>query len=170
MEEIILAGSRIPLTGRILVDEDKLLDQLDLLRLNLPGALEEAKEILRQQEEIVLQAEQHAKEIIEAAQARAAQLLNETEIIQQAELAAKQLEQQVQQECNAALEHTMVEIDRMQRQVQQELEEMRAEAIAECTEIQQGADEYADHTLKNIEQKLNDMLRVIHNGRQQLRE
>ncbi len=170
MEELILASPRIPLTKRTLVDEEKLLDLLDLLRLNLPAALEQAKEVIRQKEEILLQAEKSAQEVIEAAQSRATQLLSETIIVREAELEAEQLRQQVQQECDNALQQTLADIDRQRHQIHQELEEMRSAAIAECQEIQQGADEYADTVLKNIEQQFHEMLRVIQNGRQQLRE
>ncbi|NEO66806.1 MAG: DivIVA domain-containing protein, partial [Moorea sp. SIO4G2] len=47
-------------------------------------------------------------------------------------------------------------------------EQMRQMTLAECEEIQNGADAYADGVLYNIEQHLSDMLRVIRNGRQQL--
>jgi cell division septum initiation protein DivIVA len=164
VEEIILASPRIPLIGRTLVDEEQLLDQLDLVRLRLPAAFEHAEKIVRQKEEIVLQAEEYAEEIIDAAEARAAQIMNEMGIIRQAEQEADLIRQQLQQEYAAA----QAEIERMRRQAQQELEQMRQRAIADCEEIQQGADAYADSVLKNIEQQLTDMLRVIHNGRNQL--
>ena len=45
---------------------------------------------------------------------------------------------------------------------------MQQRAIVEAEAIEQGADNYADSVLENIEQHLNDMLRVIRNGRQQL--
>lgn len=168
LEEMVLASPHIPLTRRTMVDEEQLLDQLDLVRLHLPAAFQEAQAIINQKKEIILQAEQYAEEIIETAKARAAQIVDEMAIVRQAELEAEQIRQQVQQECDAAQEYTFAEIDRVRRETQQELEEMRSRAIAECEEIQQGADEYADRVLQNIEQQLNDMLRVIHNGRQQL--
>lgn len=168
LEEMILASPHIPLTRRTLVDEEKLLDQLDLVRLNLPTAFQEAQAIVHQKKEILLQAEQYAQEIIEIAQNKAAQILNEMGIIRQAELEAQQIRQQVQQECEAAQEQTLAEIDIVRRQAQQEFEEMRSRAIVESEEIQEGADEYADDVLKNIEQQLNDMLRIIRNGRQHL--
>ena len=170
MEEIVLTSPRIPLVGRTLVDEETLLDHLDLLRLKLPAVIEQAETIVQRKQEIFQQAEQSAREIIDAAQAKAAQLLSETDIVQQAEQEARHLQQQVQLECKAAMEQTMADIEQARYQAQQELEEMRAAAIAECTEIQRGADEYADNALKDIEQQLNDLLQVIRNGRQQLRE
>lgn len=167
---MLLSSPHIPLIGRTVLDENKLFDYLDLLRLKLSATLEQAEKIVQQKQEILRQAEQNAKGIIEAAKARAAQILSETEIVQQAEQEARYLEQQVQLECQAAMEQTMTDIEQTRLQTQQELEEMRAEAIAECAEIQRGADEYADNALKDIEQQLNSMLQVIRNGRQQLRE
>jgi cell division septum initiation protein DivIVA len=170
LEEMVLASPHIPLTRRTLVDEEQLLEQLDLVRLHLPKAFQEAQAIVQQKKEIILQAEQNAQRILQAAQVRAAQLLNEMDIIQLAELEAKQIRQQVQQECEAAQEQNQAEIDQIRFQAQQELEEMRLAAIAEAEEIQTGADEYADSVLKNIEQQLHDMLRIIRNGRQQLQQ
>lgn len=169
VEEMILDSPRIPLTRRTLIDEEQILEQLDLVRLNLPAAFEEAEAILRQRDEIVLEAEQYAQQLIEAAEERAAQILDETGILRQAKQEAQQLWQMVQQECETAQEQALAEIERMHREAQQELEEIRARAIAEADAIQNGADDYADSTLNSIEQQLAEMLRIIRNGRQQLR-
>ncbi|MBD2460202.1 DivIVA domain-containing protein [Oscillatoria sp. FACHB-1407] len=168
LEEMILDSPRIPLSRRTLVDEEQFLDQLDLIRINLPPAFQEAVEIVRQKEEILLEAEQYAQEIIETAERRAAQILDETNLVRQAELEVNQIRQQMKQECEAAQEQTMAEIERMRRQAQQDLEEIRRRAIAEAEEIQAGADAYADSVLRDMEQQLAEMLRVIRNGRQQL--
>lgn len=168
LEDMILASSHIPLIRKTLVDEEQLLNQLDLVRLNLPPVFEEAQAIVHQKKEILLQAEQYAQQIIEAAEAKAAQILNEMGIVRQAELEAKQIRQQLQQEYEAAQEQIMAEIEQTRRQAQQELEEMRQRAIFESEEMQNGADEYADSVLQNIEQQLKDMLRITRNGRQQL--
>ncbi|KJH73408.1 ATP synthase subunit B family protein [Aliterella atlantica] len=170
LEETILASPNIPLTRRTLVDEERLLDQLDLVRMHLPIVFREAEALISQKQEIILQAQLEAEQIIEAAKIRAAQLVNQTEIFQQAEQAAMQLQAQVQQECQLALEQNHVEIDQMRLQAQQELTQMRQNAIAEALEIQQGADTYADNSLKNIEQQLQDMLQIIQNGRRQLQQ
>lgn len=168
IEEIIFDSARIPFTRRTLVDEELLLTQLDLVRENLPSAFEQAEKVVCQRDEILLQAEEYAQEIMEAAERRADQILDELGIIEQAELEARRIRQQVQQECEAIQEQTFAEIEQMQLQAQQELEQMRQLVLAECEDIQNGADDYADAVLTNIEQQLNDMLRVVYNGRQQL--
>lgn len=168
LEEMILDSPRIPLSRRTLIDEEQLLDQLDLVRLNLPTAFQEAEDLVRQKDEILLQAEQYAQEIIDAAERRAAQILDELGIIRQAEMEARQIRQRVQEECEDIQEQTMRDLERMRRQAQQEIDEMRRLAIAECEDIQGGADAYADHVLSDMEQQLNEMIRIIRNGRQQL--
>ena len=170
LEEIILDSPRIPFVGRTLIDEEQLLDQLDIVRLNLPVAFQEAEMIVRHKDEILQEAELYAEEIIENAEQRAAQILNEMGLVQQAKVEADQLRNQVQQDCEAIQQATIAEIEQIRYQAQQELEEMRIRAMAECDEIQNGADDYADHVLNNIEQQLTDMLKVIRNGRQQLED
>lgn len=168
LEELILSSFRIPLVGRTLVDEEKLLEQLDFIRLSLPSAFGEAAAIIEQKEEIFLQAEDYGQQIVDAAQAKRAQILDESEIIREAEQEAASIQQKVQQECEAMMQETLEEIDRRRRQCQQELEQMRMEALAQAQAIEQGADEYADSVLENIEQQLHDMMRIVRNGRQQL--
>jgi F0F1-type ATP synthase membrane subunit b/b' len=169
LEEIIIYSPHVPLTKRNLVDEEQLLDQLDLVRIHLPAAFEEAVEVVRQKEALLLQAEEYAQDIIAAAQQRAAEILDELGIVRQAELEAAQIRRQVQQECEQIQQSTLAEIEQLRRQAHQEIEQLRRTALEECEDIQEGADEYADAVLSNIEQQLSDMLRIIRNGRQQLR-
>lgn len=151
-----------------MVDEDVFLAQLDLVRENLPDAFAKAEKIIREREEILVQAEDYAQQIMDAAERRAAQILDEMGIVQRAEMEAARIRQEVQIECEGIHQETLVEIDRLRRQAQQELLQMREQALAECDDIQNDADDYAEAVLLNLEQQLNDMLRVVRNGRQQL--
>ncbi|MEO1429097.1 MAG: DivIVA domain-containing protein [Cyanobacteria bacterium J06633_8] len=168
LEEMILTSFRIPLTGRTLVEEEKLLEQLDFIRLSLPDAFQEAILTIQQKEEILLEAETYGQQMVEAAQAKRAQVLNESDIIRQAEQQTEQLSRQVQQECEQMMQETLDEIERKRRACQQEIEEMRRQAMEEAEQIAQGADQYADNVLEHMEHELNESLKIIRNGRQQL--
>lgn len=168
LEEMVLDSPRVWLSRWTMVDEEQILQQLDLLRLHLPSAFRDATEVLRNKDEILAEAEQYAQEIIQNAERRAGEILNEMGLIRQAEMEANQIRLQVQQECQMLQEQTISEIEMLRRQAQQDIEEMRMMAIAECEEIQRGADAYADRVLRDMEQQLADMMRVIRNGRQQL--
>lgn len=168
LEEIVLESFRVPLVRWTLIDEDKLLNQLDLVRMNLPEAFEKAVALLRKKQEILAEAEEYAQRLIQSAQQRAAQILDETGIIQQAQAEAHQIRQQVQQDCDAIQRQTLSEIEQMRYKAQQELQQMYQQTQAECAQIQDGADEYADRVLGSIEQQLGEMLSIVRNGRQQL--
>jgi cell division septum initiation protein DivIVA len=168
LEEILLDSPRVPLSRRTLINEEQFLEQLDLVRLNLPSAFQEAAEIVVHKEDILQEAEQYAQEIIAAAEQRAAQILNDMGLVRQAEMEATQIRQQVQQECDIIQQQTLADIDQTRRRAQQELDEMQRRALAECEEIQAGADDYADRVLRDMEQQLTEMMRVVRNGRQQL--
>ena len=169
LEDLILYGFRVPLIGRTLVDEDKLIEQIDFIRVSLPAIFQEAALVLQQKNDVLLEAEEYGQQVISAAQAKRAQILAQSDIIRQVEQEAEQLRRQVQEECEAMMQATLTEIDQKRRSCQEELEEMRQTAIAQAQTIENGADEYADSVLDGIEQDLNDMLRIITNGRQQLR-
>jgi len=168
MEEMLLDSPRIPLSRRTLVDEEQLLIQLDAVRLALPNALQQALSVVQQQEMVMQEAEQYAQDIIAAAERRASEILDEMGLIRQAELEVAQTRQKLQNECEEIRQELLAEMDQIRRQAQQEADEVRKMAIAESQDIQQGADDYADRVLGNIEQQLLSMIGVIRNGRQQL--
>lgn len=168
LEDLILSSPNLPLTGKTLVDEEQLVQQLDLIRLNLPDAFAQAKEIVRQRQEIIAEAEDYAEEIAARAEQRAEQIMDELGIVRQAELEAQQVRADVRQECEALQDKTLQEIEQLHQKAKQDLARMRNDAIAEQDAIRQGADEYADEVLADIEHRLSDMLDVIHNGREQL--
>jgi cell division septum initiation protein DivIVA len=168
LEDIVLSSMRIPLTGRTLIDEDKLIEQLDFIRISLPTVFQEAMNVLAEKNEILLEAEEYGQQVVDVAQAKRAQILAESDIVRQAQREADQLRRQVQQDCEAMMQDTLAEIDRKRRACQQELEEMRQTAISQAEEIEDGADKYADNVLANIEQDIQEVLKIITNGRKQL--
>jgi hypothetical protein len=168
LEEIIFDSPHIPLTGITLVEEEKLLDQLDLVRASLPKVIEAAMEVLQQKAQLIVEAEEYAEEIMSAAERRAAQLLDEMTIIRQAEQIAEQMRQEAEVECMGLKQALAKEVEESRRQAYEEIREMRELAIAESTEIQQGADNYANSVLSGLEGQLVQMLGVVRNGRQQL--
>ena len=170
IEEAVLDSPRLPVMGRTMINEDDLLDQLDAVRLNLPGAFQQAQQLLEQRNEILTEAEQYAQEIVTTAEKQAAVILNETTILRQAEQQAQQLRLQVEQECAALRSQTMMEIEQLQVQTKQECDDLRKTSIAECHAIQTDADTYADQVLQRMETQFSEMLDVISNGRQQLYE
>ncbi len=175
LEKIILECFRIPLTRWTIVDEDRILDQLDIIKDSVPEDIKKARSILEREQQIIADAEAHYQKMVQSAQQRAAELLDQTGIIQQAEMEANRYRQQVQQECEVMQRKTLEEIEQMRQITTQEMSQYREQALAECREIQMGADDYADRSLQHLEQRLGQMVQelgqmvqVVRNGRQQI--
>jgi len=158
----------VPFSGRTLIDEDQLLDQLDAIRLNLPPAFRQAVEILQRRNGVIAEAERYAQDLVAAAEQQAAQMLDELGIVRQAEQMAQQIKTQAQQDCDGLRSQVMADVEQLQLQAQREWESMRQEALAEQAMIQQESDVYADRVLGQVEQQLSQMLRIIQNGRSHL--
>lgn len=168
LEEIIFDSPHIPLTGITLVEEEKLLDQLDIIRASLPEVIATAMDVLQQKAQLIVEAEEYAEEIMSAAERRAAQLLDEMTLIRQAEQTAEQMRQESEQECQILKQTFASEVEESRRLAYEEIKELRELALTESEEIQQGADQYANQVLSGLESQLQQMLGVVRNGRQQL--
>jgi cell division septum initiation protein DivIVA len=169
LQEMIFESFHVPLTRWTLIDEGRVAEQIDLVYETVPDAVRKALALLEKEREILSEAEEYANQIVRSAQQRAMQLLEETGIVQQAERQASQIRYQVQQECESAQQQTLSEIEQMRQRTVQELQQMRQQTLAECNDIQTGADDYAEAVLIHLEQQLGEMLRVVRNGRQQVR-
>ncbi|MEL6381937.1 MAG: hypothetical protein AAFQ89_05590 [Cyanobacteria bacterium J06626_18] len=168
LEELILESPRVPLSRRTLVDEDKLLEQLDRIRLNLPSVFQEAMQIVQQRDRILGGAEQQAQEMLNAVENEATRRLQEMGIVQRAEEQARQVQQKLQQDCDALRSQTMAEIEQWQEAARQHWEATKQQSEAECVALKQEADVYAAQVLQRVEQQLAEMLQVVYNGRKAL--
>ncbi|WP_235107323.1 hypothetical protein [Acaryochloris sp. 'Moss Beach'] len=167
-EIIVLDGLKMPLTRRTVVDEEQLLSQLLAVERSIPDTIRSAENILQNKEDIINRANQYAEELIQSAEQRAAQIADELTIIQQAEMEAQHLRKQVQGEIETMRQRNISEVERVRRQTQQEIEAMRHAAHAECEQIQMEADRYTEQVLKELEDRLGHMTRVVQNGRSHL--
>jgi F0F1-type ATP synthase membrane subunit b/b' len=159
LEEKILAHPRLPLTGKTMVDEEELIEQIDAIRFSIPVAVQTAQKIIADRERILLEAQQEAQKIVLEADRRAYQIANELGIIHRAEQEAKHIRQMA-----------IAEGENLKQQTMTEVEQMRQVAMTECQQIQADADQYADRVLGQMESQLQSALQIIQRGRQKLQD
>jgi hypothetical protein len=85
LEQLVSAGTRLPLSSRTMIDEQGFLDIIDQLRVSVPEELKQARRFTQERERVMQQAEAEAAKIISAAQERATQMLQENDLIRRAE-------------------------------------------------------------------------------------
>ncbi len=155
--ELVLDCNTIPLTELIIVERDLLLNQLTQIKESLPLDLATAMEIANCRQQIVSEAENYASLVVTSAKTKAQQMLQDSAIVRQAELDGAKIRLKTEREC-----------EELKQTIHHEVAQLRQNALAECQSIQTGADNYADDVLGDIEQRLQQMLEIIQNGRQQL--
>ncbi|WP_119260723.1 hypothetical protein [cyanobacterium endosymbiont of Rhopalodia gibberula] len=165
LQEMIYESFHIPLTRWTIIDEAKLIDQLDLIGNKLPNSIRQALMILEQEEQLLTEAEAYAQQVIQSAKQQAARILDETRIIQQAQQETNQLRQQVQQDCETIQKQTVAEMEQLRQLTTAEMQKLRQQSFAESQKLQEDADSHTDRVLTQLEQELNSMLNVIRNER-----
>jgi F0F1-type ATP synthase membrane subunit b/b' len=170
LEETILKSPHVPLTGKTMVREEELLEQLDLIRLSLPEVVATAQEIIAYKEQLISEAYQQVQQILADANQRAYQVTNELGIIERSEQEARQMRQMAIAECDQLKHQAMIEAKTLYDRNLKELNQLRTQVTIECEQIQDSADEYADGILLKMEKQLAEILKSIQQGRQRLNQ
>lgn len=84
MEETIDKAPTVPLSGKILLDKEEILDYIQEMRLSYPDELKEAKWVKEERERIISEAEARADSMIKTAETKMLQMVDENEITKQA--------------------------------------------------------------------------------------
>ena len=79
-EETIDKASAVPLTGKVMLDKEELLDYIQEIRLLYPDELKEAKWVKEERQRILSEAESRAEAIRKSAEETQMQLIDEHEI------------------------------------------------------------------------------------------
>ncbi|MGB9809227.1 MAG: ATPase, partial [Caldanaerobacter sp.] len=78
-EEMIKNSKRVPITGKLIVSEEAVLDFLDQIRTALPDELHQAKWLNKEKERVIQEAKEEAERILAEARQQASRMVNESE-------------------------------------------------------------------------------------------
>lgn len=94
IRDIVESGMKMPLTGKVLVDQDELLDIIEQLHEVIPEEIRKAEEIKKERELILAEAHEKAERIVTETRKYVSRLAQENEIVQQAQEEATELTKQ----------------------------------------------------------------------------
>ena len=121
-EAEIEESSRIPLTNKVVIQDELLYKYLDQLRANLPEDIRQAQWIKKERQKIIEDAEKEAEELIKNAQEKVKELANETEIYKQAEKECQELLNKANIQAREIKEGAYKYADEMMLKLQNQLE------------------------------------------------
>jgi hypothetical protein len=91
LEELFNESKAIPLTRNVMVDEDRMLDIIDQMRIAIPEEVKKAQQLLGQRDRVLAQAQEEANRTLEIARQKADQLISKDMVMQEAQRRADQL-------------------------------------------------------------------------------
>ncbi|HSL30415.1 MAG TPA: hypothetical protein VK900_14545 [Anaerolineales bacterium] len=95
LEELFNESKAIPLTRNVMVDEDRMLDIIDQMRIAIPEEVKKAQQLLGQRDRVLAQAQEEANRTLELARQKAEQLVSKDMVAQEAQRRADQVLAQV---------------------------------------------------------------------------
>ena len=146
LETMASQAKKVPITGRAMLDAERLLELIDQMRLAVPRNVQEAQDVLERREQIVSQTMLDARRIRATAEADARALVEESELTK----SAKKRGEEVYAEAE-------LKADRLLSAVEAEARQRFA-----------GADQYCQDALATLEEQVVKVLNTIHAGQRVL--
>jgi len=99
LEELFNESRPVWFTHSVIVDEDRLLDLIDQMRITIPEEIKKAQQLLAQKDRIIAQAQEEGNRTIALAREKSDKLVEKDSITQAAQVRADQLITQAKSEC-----------------------------------------------------------------------
>jgi len=101
LEELFNRSRSIPFTHNVIVDEDKMLDIIDQMRVAIPEEVKKSQQVLSQRDRIIAQAKEEANRTLNIAQEKSDKLVDRDSIVQDARKKAEQIKQEAEVQAQA---------------------------------------------------------------------
>jgi cell division septum initiation protein DivIVA len=128
LEELFNNSKPFPLTRNVMVDEDKMLDIIDQMRIAIPEEVKKAQQLLVQRDRVLAQAQEEANRTVDIARQKADDLVQRDMIVQESQRRAEQIVAQARLDAEATrndaddyvattLHHLQDELEKLGNQV-----------------------------------------------------
>ena len=100
LEELFNESRALPFTHTVMVDEDRMLDIIDQMRISIPEEIKKSQQLTTQRDRILAQAQEEANRTLALAREKSEQLVERDSIVQSAQARAEQIIEQARLECD----------------------------------------------------------------------
>lgn len=98
LEELFNESRSIPLTHSVMVNEERILDIIDQMRVSIPEEIKKAQQLLAQRDRIMAQSKEEADRTIQIARDKSAELVERDSIVEAARARAEEIMEQARLE------------------------------------------------------------------------
>lgn len=129
MEELLNHSRPIPFTHNVIVDEDRMLDLIDQMRVVVPEEIKKAEQVLAQRDRLLAQAQEEANRTLAIAREKKEQILDRDALVQAAHSRVDQIQSQalldLESERREADEYVMQTLTRLEMELDRYLTQVR---------------------------------------------
>lgn len=129
LEELFNESRSIPFTQSVIVDEDRMLDIIDQMRVSIPEEITKAQQILAQRDRILAQSQEEANRTIALAREKSDQALEQNSVVQAAQARAEQIIMQARADVEAtkmeADEYVLETLTRLEMELDRSINQVR---------------------------------------------
>lgn len=141
LEETVSQATRVPLTGKILVDPEHMFNLLDAMREALPQEIRDANRVARDRDAILAEAREAADGMIREAQATGARLTSESTITRDAQAQADELIDQAKRVAREIRQNALEWADDLFAKVQPDLERVAVDSQKAALAVRKAREE-----------------------------
>jgi hypothetical protein len=91
LEELFNDAKAVPFTHNVVVDEDRMLELIDQMRIAIPEEVKKAQQVMAQRDRVMAQAQEEANRTLQLSRDKADQLIERDVIVQEAQRRAEQI-------------------------------------------------------------------------------
>ena len=129
LEEIFNESRAIPFTHSVIVDEDKIFELIDQMRVCIPDEIKKSQQLLAQRDRILAQAQEESNRTVQLAREKTEQLVDQNSIVQAAQVRAEQIINQGRQEAENfrrdADDYQLESLTKMELEIERLLNQVR---------------------------------------------
>ncbi len=101
LEELFNESRPVPLTKSVMVDEDRMLDLIDQMRIAIPEQVKQARKLIAERDRIQAQAQEEAQRTINLAREKSEGLVERDSIVESAQSRSEQIVEQAKLDAEA---------------------------------------------------------------------
>jgi hypothetical protein len=125
LEEVLAQGRRVPFSGRLLVDEEQMLDIIDRMRVAVPEELKQARRVVAEQDRLLSEARTRVQAVLQEEGLLAAVDAERERLLLQAERDAEGVRAGADEYARQVLEELQERLQKIQTSVQNGISELK---------------------------------------------
>lgn len=129
LEELFNEAKAVPFTHNVVVDEDRMLELIDQMRIAIPEEVKKAQQLLGQRDRVMAQAQEEANRTLELAREKADGLVRKDAIVAEAERRADQIISQARADAETtrqdADDYVVDSLSQLQEELERSLTQVR---------------------------------------------